>query len=76
MFEKITVESFLEIIKHKIHGFGIYNIHKTEETKMKCVGQDFPGGQNSTAHTRNMDSILGLGRFHVPWGNKPMHHNS
>ena len=69
MSEKITVENFLEIIKHKIHRFGIYNIHKTEETKMKCVGQDFPGGQILPANTGNMDSILGLGRLHMLWGN-------
>ena len=39
---------------------------------------DFPGGQvvkNLLVHAADMGSIPGLGRFHLPQGNKPVCHN-
>ena len=44
------------------------NLPKVKET----VGPDFPGDQvvkNLPANARDMGSIPGLGRFHMPWGN-------
>ena len=40
--------------------------------KIKEQRQDFPGGpvvKNLPANARDMGSIPGLERFHMPWGN-------
>ena len=39
---------------------------------------DFPGGlmiKNPLVNAGDAGSTPGLGRFHMPWGNEPMHHN-
>ena len=38
-----------------------------------CQWLDFPGGpmvKNAPTNAADMSSIPGLGRFHIPWGNK------
>ena len=57
----------------KIHTEGEKLGTKIIEKKKKNHRQDFPGGgpgiKNPPANARDMGSIPGPGRFHIPWSN-------
>ena len=69
-------------IAQRIRGkqllFTAFINFKWHNASLRDSNKDFPGGpvvKNLPANAGMIGLIPGLGRFHMPWGNKPTYHN-
>ena len=80
-FQEITVKSFHKgkLVCNIFHNLALKAKHCTtmhtgriRKNELKSKAQGLPGGsvvEKPSANTKDMGSITGLGRSHMPWSN-------